>query len=336
MTIAGGVILAISLVIVSLASAGATPVLSVEGQTLKWSGNSSGERFIVERKPGPSFTNVIGKSYTPPADPGHTDSFRVRPAASPKKWSNEVSITWPKEEPPTVKTEPASAVAPTAATLNALVNPNGSEVTECTLEYGTAIPYTKSAPCSPAPGSGTGNVAVSAAITGLSENTTYHFRVLAKNAGGTSEGADAEFKTTSTPVKPAEDSFNRTVASGWGSAEAGAWWTVVGSPWNWSVSPGAGNVNVGANGEERAYLSSFTVRDVDVRDADRVDSHDHHLLGFSHDSDRKEWRIGRSGCAVWNENHVIRQWGCDVFRSEHRPAWERIHTHRHYVRAARR
>src|SRR5437588_6990984 len=158
-TVAGAVILAICLVIASLAWAGLTPVLSVEGQTLKWSGNSSGERFLVERKPGPSFTEVIGKSYKPPADPGHTDSFRVRPVSSPKKWSNEVSITWPKEEPPTVKTEPASAVAPTAATLNALVNPNGSEVTECTLEYDTATPYTKSATCSPAPGSGTGNVA---------------------------------------------------------------------------------------------------------------------------------------------------------------------------------
>src|ERR1700704_908356 len=201
-TVAAGVILAMCLVIASLAWAGLTPVLSVEGQTLKWSGNSSGERFLVERKPGPSFTEVIGKSYKPPADPGHTDSFRVRPAASPKKWSNEVSITWPKAEPPTVKTEPASSAAPTSATLNGLVNPNGFEVTECTFEYGTSTSYGKTATCTPAPGSGTSNVTVSAAIAGLSENTTYHFRVVAKNAGGTSEGADAEFKTTSTPVKP--------------------------------------------------------------------------------------------------------------------------------------
>src|SRR5438874_939278 len=122
-TIAGGVTLAICLMIVSLASAGDTPVLSVEGQTLKWTGNATGERFIVERKPGPSFTEVIGKSYTPPADPGHTDSFRVRAVGSPKKWSNEVAITWPTEEKPTVKTEAASSLATTSATLNGVVNP---------------------------------------------------------------------------------------------------------------------------------------------------------------------------------------------------------------------
>jgi hypothetical protein len=66
------------------------------------------------------------------------------------------------------------------------------------------------------------------------------------------------------PTTVASDSFQRTVASGWGNADTGGWWTVVGSPWNWSTSGGAGNVTVGAAGAERAYLSSFTVRDVDV------------------------------------------------------------------------
>ncbi len=62
----------------------------------------------------------------------------------------------------------------------------------------------------------------------------------------------------------ASDRFQRTVASGWGNAGTGGWWTVVGSPWNWSTSRGAGNVTVRAGGEERAYLSRFTVRNVDI------------------------------------------------------------------------
>ena len=74
---------------------------------------------------------------------------------------------------------------------------------------------------------------------------------------------------TPSPVPPgtaAADRFQRSVASGWGSADTGGWWTVVGSPWAWSVSPGAGSVTVAANAEERAYLSRFVIQDVDVLD----------------------------------------------------------------------
>ena len=42
---------------------------------------------------------------------------------------------------PTVVTKPASSVTQTAATLNATVNPNNAEVSECKLEYGTTTSY---------------------------------------------------------------------------------------------------------------------------------------------------------------------------------------------------
>ena len=96
---------------------------------------------------------------------------------------------------PSVKTEPAGSITQTTATLNAMVNPNGNEVSSCTFEYGTTTAYGKTAPCTPAPGAGSSSMAVSAAISGLSANTTYHFRVSATNGGGTSKGLDAEFKT---------------------------------------------------------------------------------------------------------------------------------------------
>ena len=66
------------------------------------------------------------------------------------------------------------------------------------------------------------------------------------------------------PSTIASDRFQRTVASGWGNADTGGWWTVVGSPWNWSTGGGAGKVTVGAASDERAYLSSFTVQNVDI------------------------------------------------------------------------
>src|SRR5439155_766401 len=103
---------------------------------------------------------------------------------------------------PTVRTEEPRAREATTATRNGEVNPNSFEVTECKFDSGPGTGYGNSATCTPAPGSGTSNVAVSAALTGLTEGTEYHFRIVATNAGGTSEGADATFKTTTTPVKP--------------------------------------------------------------------------------------------------------------------------------------
>ena len=48
--------------------------------------------------------------------------------------------------PPTVTTSPASGVSQTVATLNAEVNPNGAEVSECKLEYGPTASYGSNAP----------------------------------------------------------------------------------------------------------------------------------------------------------------------------------------------
>jgi hypothetical protein len=97
--------------------------------------------------------------------------------------------------PPAAVTGAASSITTTTATLNATVNPNGSNVTACTFEYGTSISYGNSAPCASQPGSGENPVAVSASVTGLTSATTYHFRVSATNAGGTSNGSDQTFNT---------------------------------------------------------------------------------------------------------------------------------------------
>jgi phage gpG-like protein len=101
--------------------------------------------------------------------------------------------------PPTAATETASSIAQTAASLSATVNPNGGSVSDCKLEYGTSTSYGSSTTCAPSPGSGSSAVAVSAAVTGLSANTTYHFRVVATNAGGTGTGSDGTFRTLPNP-----------------------------------------------------------------------------------------------------------------------------------------
>src|SRR5207249_2559995 len=100
---------------------------------------------------------------------------------------------------PTVETNPASAITQTGATLNATVNPNGATVSECQFEYGATEAYGSSVPCSSSPGSGSSPVAVSASLSGLAPNTSYHFRISATNAGGTSKGSDRSFTTLGPP-----------------------------------------------------------------------------------------------------------------------------------------
>jgi hypothetical protein len=119
--------------------------------------------------------------------------------------SKDVEI-WDRAEPPAVVTGAASSVTQTTASVAGTVNPNGRQVTDCHVDYGTTVAYGLKAPCSPAaPGSGTSAVAVSAALTGLTAGAEYHYRVVATSAVRASYGADATFKTKSVPVEqPAE------------------------------------------------------------------------------------------------------------------------------------
>ena len=97
--------------------------------------------------------------------------------------------------PPTIVAGGALSVTQDSATLNATVNPQGEDVSECEFEYGITSSYGSSAPCAPSPGSGAAAVAVSASIGRLTANTTYHFRVRATNPEGTSESSDSTFTT---------------------------------------------------------------------------------------------------------------------------------------------
>jgi hypothetical protein len=111
------------------------------------------------------------------------------------------------ELPPTATTGTATGVQEedvqeAGATLTGTVNPNAVE-THYYFEYGTTTAYEDGdVPAAPGTdaGSGTAAVAASAAISGLSGGTTYHYRIVATNTNGeTSYGAD---KTLETPLEP--------------------------------------------------------------------------------------------------------------------------------------
>jgi RHS repeat-associated protein len=100
---------------------------------------------------------------------------------------------------PTAITEAVSGVKESEATLKAIVNPNGW-VTTYQFEYGMTTSYGTKVPISPeSAGSGTSELPLSKAISGLKEGTTYHFRFVATNAAGTATGADKSFTTLDPP-----------------------------------------------------------------------------------------------------------------------------------------
>jgi hypothetical protein len=102
--------------------------------------------------------------------------------------------------PPTVTTGAAMNIERTTATLTGTVDPNGSETTY-RFEYGTTTAYGLQTADRDA-GEGDGNVAVEVPVQNLSPGTTYHYRLIATNANGTTNGADRTFRTDPNPRPP--------------------------------------------------------------------------------------------------------------------------------------
>jgi N-acetylneuraminic acid mutarotase len=104
----------------------------------------------------------------------------------------------PTPAAPSATTNPATNIAGFSATLNGTVNPNGPS-TSVYFQYGPTTSY-GSTTSSQSYGGNTIR-AVSAHISGLAANTTYHFRIVATNSYGTRYGSDRTF-TTLSPTGP--------------------------------------------------------------------------------------------------------------------------------------
>lgn len=105
--------------------------------------------------------------------------------------------------PPATETSGATDVTETSAVLNGRVNPIGL-LTTYHFEYGETTAYGSRIPVSieGTAGSGHGAKSFSRTITGLSPGTTYHFRLVATNSEGTTEGSDRTFTTAATEAIP--------------------------------------------------------------------------------------------------------------------------------------
>jgi hypothetical protein len=159
--------------------------------------------------PYASATNVSASLSA--LSPETTYHFRVAASNSNGvvSYSSDETLTTPA----VTVTSQASNVAGKSVTLNGTVYPDGTTITNCHFEYGTTTSYGQTASCSQATPYST-TTTVSADITGLSENTTYHFRLAAANsAGGSYTGLDETFTTLTSPLIDAAYTTNLTESS---------------------------------------------------------------------------------------------------------------------------
>ncbi|MFA5974294.1 MAG: T9SS type A sorting domain-containing protein [Lentimicrobiaceae bacterium] len=99
--------------------------------------------------------------------------------------------------PAVVTTNNASNIDLTSAQLNGTVTANYA-ATDVSFEWGLTTSYGNTVAATPATVNGVSATPVLANLTGLSENTTYHYRCVGVNLAGTTNGDDLTFKTLCT------------------------------------------------------------------------------------------------------------------------------------------
>jgi immune inhibitor A len=141
---------------------------------------------------------VSSKSWTDSSAPSSkfwdgTASLYGVTAISSSAVTMTAMLTGPSSSPGVV-TYSATSITGTGATLSGSVN-NNNAATTATFDYGLTTNYGNSAPGGSV-SAGDANKAMSASISSLTCNTTYHFRAKATNSVGTSYGSDRTFTTT--------------------------------------------------------------------------------------------------------------------------------------------
>ena len=197
-------------IIAPLATTDAASAVSATGATLNGTVNANNDSTTVTFEYGldTSYGTTVTATQSPVIGiidtavskaisgltPNTTYHFRVA-AANSADITNGGDLTFTTSAARAkVTTDAASAVTSTGATMNGTVNANNTSTT-VTFEYGLDTSYGTNVTATQSPVAGTTDTAVSKAITSLTSNTTYHFRVVAANSTGTTNGDDLTFTT---------------------------------------------------------------------------------------------------------------------------------------------
>jgi triacylglycerol lipase len=164
----------------------------------EWGTSSSGPfPNSIEGSAGKeTFPKTVSTNLTGLLQPSTQYYFRLSAINSEGKEATGSSVpfkTAPACSKPSVTTEPASFIEQASAQMNGSLNPNGCD-TKYTFEYGpSSLPYqTKISETVSDRGF---PFAVLKTASGLQPSTSYHFRLIASNSKGTTEGAEKTFIT---------------------------------------------------------------------------------------------------------------------------------------------
>jgi hypothetical protein len=163
---------------------GDTPALGTQTEALV---SGSGEASVM--------------SEATPLEAGSTYYYRI---VGQNANGANVGLVRSFETPPAVEelsTGPAEEVQPDSATLTGSLNCGGVDV-HYYFQWGTTTAYGSTTPLPPGTdaGSGTSIAEARAVLSGLSANTTYHYRLVGEDSFGTTYGADETFATAGPPL----------------------------------------------------------------------------------------------------------------------------------------
>jgi phosphodiesterase/alkaline phosphatase D-like protein len=168
-------------------------VSGATGYRLDVSPNSSFSTYVPGYQ-NLNIGNVTSRSVTG-LNASTTYYYRVRAynGAGTSDNSNVISVTALSPiGPPVVITNLATLIASFSATLNGSIDPHHLTTTVY-FQYGTTTGYGLTTAIQSKTGNTYQNVAAN--ISGLTANTTYHFRIVATNSAGTRYGSDRTFTT---------------------------------------------------------------------------------------------------------------------------------------------
>ncbi|MES2661051.1 MAG: choice-of-anchor tandem repeat GloVer-containing protein [Verrucomicrobiota bacterium] len=156
-------------------------------------------------------TRLVGTTLSG-LNPGTTYFFRFR-AVSGEGVTVSAVHSFSTLSEPLVTTTPATDIAPVSARFNGTVNARNYDAT-VRFEWGTngnSFPNTLNG--TPTTVVGNADVSVSAPVAGLVKGTTYYYRIVATNAGGTTVSGTQSFRTLTEPTASISGNFALTTTS---------------------------------------------------------------------------------------------------------------------------